>query len=267
MPKTKIEIIYSDDNIIVINKPTGTSVTADRSGRAQLSDLLARQLGSETADKLRLVHRLDKHTSGVMLLALNIEAQSKFSSYFAKRLVKKTYLAIVTGHAGRPQGSIKTGITPDGKKLGKMRVGGRKGKEAITNWRLLADFGTVALLAVQPVTGRTHQIRVHLPHAGMPLVIDPLYGSDRPLCLSDFKADFRLGKKRTENPLIERLTLHAYQIEFQRAQPGLPDYFIAGLDKKFKAAVKMLAKHNPNRFDAFTNREDYDKIINAQRIG
>ena len=266
MPKTKIEIIYADNNIIVVNKPTGISVTADRSGSAQLSDILAEQLGSETAGKLRLVYRLDKHTSGVLLLALNVETQSKYASYFAKQLIKKTYLAIVTGYIGVGRGKIRTAITAEGKTLGKMRVGGRKGKDAITEWQMLADFGLAGLLAVQPITDRTHQIRVHLPHAGMPLAIDPVYGSGKGLYLSNFKGNFRLGKSQKERPLIERLTLHAYQIEFQERQPDIPDYFVAGLDKKFKATIKMLTKHNPEGREAFGDDEDFNRIINAQRI-
>ena len=280
MPKTKIEIIYQDGDILVINKPSGISVTADRSGQAQLVDILAEQLGPQKAGELRLVHRLDKHTSGVMILANTPEAQSKFSAYFAKKQVKKTYLALVTGILRGAEGTIDAPLAHARKKPGLMCIVRKRGKEAITKWKLLADFGVTALLAVYPLTGRTHQIRVHLPNIGLPLTIDPLYGNPKPLFLSDFKTHYRLGKGQTEKPLIERLTLHAYQIEFPKPSSVIPaeagihlntepsrlDCFIARLDKKFAATIKMLTKHNPKGLDAFLNPDDFSKLINAQRL-
>ena len=95
MLRTRIEIIYQDDDALVINKPPGVSVTYDRSGAANLIDILARQLGAQVSSKLRLVHRLDKDTSGVMILARNAEAQSLFSGYFAKKQVKKQTFFVV----------------------------------------------------------------------------------------------------------------------------------------------------------------------------
>jgi len=148
-----------------------------------------------------------------------------------------------------------------------MRIERQKGKEAVTEWRLLADFGLVSLLAVMPLTGRTHQIRVHLASSGMPLAIDPLYGGSRPLLLSDFKSDYRLGKWQEEKSLIERLTLHSYQIELLEPQAGGPDYFVARLDKKFAATLKMLTKHNPKGLTAFVNPGNFHNIINAEKLG
>ena len=272
MPKAKIEIIHQDDDIIVINKPTGVSVTKDRSGAAQLTDILAEQLGPQVCSELRLVHRLDKGTSGVMILAKSDEAQSEFCGYFERKLVKKTYLALVTGIVPGRQGTINASLARNRKDPALMCVSRQKGKEAITDWKLLADFGTISLLAVTPLTGRIHQIRVHLPHIGLPLAIDPLYGVSQPLFLSDFKLDYRLGKGQTEKPLIERLTLHAYQIEttaWGTAPPyesNRPDCFVAGLDKKFAATLKMLTKHNPNGLAAFLDPDDFARIINAQRL-
>ena len=284
MSKPKIEIIYQDNDIIVINKPSGVSVTKDRSGMPELLDFLAGQLEPQICRQLRLVHRLDKDTSGVMILAKTAEAQSQFSSWFEKRLVKKTYLALVTGIISGYQGTIKTSIVRSRKNPALMCTTGKKGKEAVTEWKLLADFGTIALLAVKPITGRTHQIRLHLTSIGLPLAIDPLYGSPRALFLSDFKADYRLARRQTEKPLIERLTLHAYQLSFQ-AQPqdeprnlidnsfNRPAIFIAALDKKFAATIKMLTKHNPKGQKAFSPKDSlqrdpdaFSKIINAKPL-
>jgi len=266
MPKPKIEIIYADSDVLVVNKPSGVSVTRDRTGAVELTDLLANQLGPETAGNLRLVHRLDKLTSGVMLLALNKDTQSQFTSFFENKLVRKTYLAIVTGAAIEGEGIIDAPLARNRKNTNLMMIAKKKGKQALTKWRLLADFGLAALLAVQPVTGRTHQIRLHLPSAGLALAIDPVYGSSRPLYLSDFKADYRLGKLKEEKPLIERLTLHAYQLQLLEPPAGKPDCFVAALDKKFKAAIKMLTKHNLEGPAAFKNPDDYTKIINDEKL-
>ncbi len=266
MLKPKIEIVYADSDLLVVNKPSGVSVTKDRTGALELADILADQLGPATAGNLRLIHRLDKLTSGVMLLALNKETQSQFTEYFENRLVRKTYLAIVTGAAIAAEGIIDAPLARNRKDTNLMQISHKKGKQALTKWRLLADFSLTALLAVHPVTGRTHQIRVHLPSAGLPLAIDPAYGSSRPLYLSDFKTDYRLGKLKEERPLIERLTLHAYQLELSQPPAGKPYRFVAGLDNKFKAAIKMLTKHNPEGLAAFKNPDDYTKILSGEKL-
>ena len=266
MIKPKIELIYSDDKIIVINKPAGVSVTKDRTGAAQLTDMLSGRLQPEELSSLRLVHRLDKDTSGVMILARNKPTQSEFSGYFEKQLVRKTYLAIVAGAPLAHEGTINTPLKRHPKKPALMCATSRKGKNAITKWKLLAGFGSVALLAVSPLTGRTHQIRVHLASIKLPVAIDPLYGSRAPLLLSDFKQDYRLTKDRNEKPLIERLTLHAYQIQLPSPQPNRPCSFIAALDKKFAATIKMLTKHNPNGLNAFLDPTDFDKILKSRSL-
>jgi RluA family pseudouridine synthase len=266
MHKKDIEIIYQDANIIVINKPAGISVTKDRSGKPQLTDILVKQLGKEMTAKLRLVHRLDKDTSGVMILALNRAAQRQFADYFFNRTVKKTYLAIVKGAALEPDGIVDAPIAPCKKKPELMIIDRRGGKESVTNWRLLANFGLVSLIAATPLTGRTHQIRVHLASIGLPLAIDPLYAGREPIMLSEFKRDYRLGRFQEEKPLIERLTLHAYQIVLPPESGIQNNCFIAKLDKKFAATIKMLTKHNPQGPSAFFNPTEFDRILAGQPL-
>lgn len=261
MPKDEIEIIYEDNDIIVINKPAGMSVTKNRARQPQLVDYLSGQIGNEATSHLRLVHRLDKDTSGVMILAKNRPAQRKFADYFFDRLVKKTYLAIVKGAVISAKGVVNEPLARSKKNGELMRIVKRGGKESVTEWLLLADFGLVSLLAVNPLTGRTHQIRIHLASIGLPLAIDPLYGGKEPLMLSEFKKDYRLGKFQEEKPLIDRLTLHAYQIELTEPQGDKPNLFVARLDKKFAATVKMLTKYNPQGPAAFFDTSDFEKII------
>lgn len=266
MSKITVDPIYIDDKILVINKPAGLSITKDHTRIADLAEMLTQKLTTTEAKQLQLVHRLDKDTSGVMVLAKGKDAQAEFAAYFEEGLAKMTYLAIVSGIAAIQQGQIKSFIAQHRKNTSIMRIHPSRGKEAITDWRLLADFGTVALLAVTPQTFRTHQIRVHLPSIAMPLTIDPAYGSRKPIFLSDFKHGYKLSKGQTEKPLMDRLTLHAYQIEFPELKNNAPSCFIAPLDKKFKAAIKMLTKHNPKAEDAFINTNNFSKIINAQKL-
>jgi 23S rRNA pseudouridine1911/1915/1917 synthase len=258
----KIDIIYQDEQILVINKPSGLSATKERTGSASLIVLLQKQF----TEQLRLVHRLDKETSGVLVLAKSKQAQTLLSQLFEKRAVKKTYLVLATGTPASAGGTIVASLSPKSKNQNIFRIDNKKGKSAITDWRILANFGSVLLLAVNPLTGRTHQIRVHLPHIGLNLAVDPLYGSFRGLFLSDFKSAYRLGKNKTEKPLIARLTLHAYQLEFPHPISNFPRLFIAPLDKNFKAALKMLTKYNPKGLAAFAQPETYHKILAASKI-
>ncbi len=259
----KIEILHQDENIIVLNKPSGVCVTKDRTGSPQLLDLLNRQMDADSVNQLRLVHRLDKETSGLLLLARNKQAQTTYCQMFEDRQIQKTYLAMVRGPVTQPAGIIDLPLIPDPKQPNRMRIAKKKGKVAVTEWKLLADFGTVKLLAAYPHTGRTHQIRVHLSAVGLPLAIDPLYSTSRPLYLSEFKPDYRLGKGKEEKPLIERLTLHAYQLVIP-AQPART--FVAPLDKKFAATVKMLTRHNPNGNNAWPNIDYLNTILSARQL-
>ena len=265
MQKNKIEIVHEDDDLIVINKPAGISVTADRSGKEDILTVLARQVAAGT--DLRLIHRLDKFTSGVMLVAKNLPTQSKYSSMLEKRLIKKTYLALASGAIFEDGGTIDVGLARNRKNDRVMRIDRKRGKPAITHWKQLADFGVCSLLAVSPVTGRTHQIRVHLASEDMPLVIDPLYSATRPIMLSDVKTRYRQKKGQPEKPLMDRLTLHAYQIEIPADESSNPPaVYTAKLDKKFTACVKMLTKHNLNGPEAFRDPDTLQKILAGEAL-
>ena len=262
MPKNAIEIIYQDSNLLIINKPAGISVTSDRSGAKDILAALSKTLPEE--NDLRIVHRLDKFTSGIMLIAKNRQTQSTLTSQFEKQLIKKTYLALVSGFLPSPTGTIDDPISRNRKDQSVMRIDPR-GKPAITNYKLIADFDLISLLAVEPVTERTHQIRLHLARNGFALAIDPIYGSSRPIMLSDFKSGYAVKKGRKEKPLIHRLTLHAWQIEIP-ALGSAPTKFIAPIDRKFAATIKMLTKYNPKGPDAFIVPENFSAILKARPL-
>jgi len=263
MKKDIIDIIYQDNDIIVINKPVGVSVTKDRTGSPNILELLEKQLGVN--EPLRLVHRLDKQTSGVMMVTRNIDCQRNISELFAKHLVSKVYLALIDGYVPDVTGRVKMPIGSS-KEQGKMRIDPRHGKPAETYWQLLGDFGNLSLLAVRPITGRTHQIRVHLTSRGMPLAIDPLYASTKPIMLSDHKRGYRPVSGDEERPLIDRMTLHAYQLDLPPEAGLKACHFAAALDKKFLAVIKMLAKHCPKRARSFLNPEHLEMLINNKPL-
>lgn len=263
MAKSKIEIIHEDSEIIVVNKPAGISVTSDRSGAEDLLPMLIKQMRTDL--ELRPIHRLNKYASGAMIIAKTPQAQSQYASWFEKCVIKKKFLALVTGYVAKKTRTITTSIAHSRKDPRIMVLDRKRGKPCITHYKLLADFGLVALLAVEAETTRTHQIRIHLASVNLPLTIDPLYGGTRPILLSDIKPGYTHKKTAKESPLIERLTLHAYQLEVP-TDNGLPAIYIAKMEKKFAATVKMLTKHNPKGIVAFDDPADLDKILNAQTI-
>ncbi|MHC4951807.1 MAG: RluA family pseudouridine synthase, partial [Planctomycetota bacterium] len=225
-------MLFENDQILLINKPSGISVTADRSGKPDILQLLKKQLGPP--EPLRLVHRLDKETSGILLIAKNKNAQSRYSRLFEKRQIRKLYLAIVKGPLPYKNGSIKDPIARSQRNPQAMHIHPRLGKPAHTVWKQLADFGVLSLVSAQIITGRTHQIRIHFSHRGMPLAIDSVYGSTAPLMLSSFKYGYRPKPGRDEPAMIDRLTLHAYQLSIPVGpeESGSMETFVAPLDIK-----------------------------------
>jgi RluA family pseudouridine synthase len=258
MAKNNIEIIYEDQQIIAVNKPAGISVTSDGTKKINLIDLL--QVQRKEEQKLKIIYQLDKDTSGLMLLAKSTDAQRKFSEYFEKGQVRKIYLALITGSPSEQTGRIDAPLAQSKKNPEKIQVDYKNGKDAQTLWELLADFGSISLIAVRPITGRTHQIRVHFQYAGMPLAIDPLYDQNQAIMLSSFKADYRLGKYEEEKPLIDRLTLCAYELEIENL------HLVSPLEKKFKAAIKMLTKYNARRLDAFDIKDNFTHLLDSQPL-
>ncbi|MHB0947260.1 MAG: RluA family pseudouridine synthase [Sedimentisphaerales bacterium] len=265
MAKNIIETIYEDEVLLAVNKTAAISVGVDRFGKETLPDMLQNQRKNDT--KLYIVHPLDREASGIIILAKNADAQKKMSLLFDTGGVKMTYLALVNSAGDEKSGIIDEPLAEDPRHQQKMRIDPKIGRAAKTKWEKLANFGVISLLAVEPITHIPHQIRVHLQHCGMGLVIDPRYGQDEPIMLSSFKHGYRLAKYAEEKPLIERLTLCAYQLEIENYKDGEKLILVAPLEKKFKATIKMLAKYNRNGEKAFENQEIFGKLLNGEKLG
>ena len=180
--KIDLDIIYEDENIAVINKPQGMVVhPAAGNPSGTLANAFLYYFGDTDFEKddddarPGIVHRLDKDTSGVIITAKNSAAHEFLSQQFRKKGVKKKYLAIVKGKMRSREGVIKTNLARDRSNRKKFSVVTGKGKDALTCFRVLKEFEDSSLVSLEPETGRTHQLRVHMLHCGCPIIGDPLY--------------------------------------------------------------------------------------------
>lgn len=232
-------VIYSDDDIVVLNKRSGILIAADRyDPDAPRLDLLAQK----EFGKLYAVHRIDKDTSGLILYARNPEAQRNLSMQFEGREVHKTYHALVYGHPLWKNLHVSLALKPDGDARHRTVAVKRGGKPSVTDFRLIGNCGQFSWIEAKPLTGRTHQIRVHLAENGFCIVCDPLYsGNQKPLRLSEIKKNWR-GDEEEERPLLKRLALHAYKIEFTHPASGEKVSFTAPYPRDMEAVRKQLAK-------------------------
>ncbi len=236
-----ITILHQDEDVLVVNKPAGVLVIPDRAGRGGILRLLRQKLGLSAEQDLRLVHRIDRDTSGVLLIARHIDAQRAVVEQFQKRKVIKKYLALVTGQPAGDAGTIDQRIAESGQ-AGRYRVD-PAGKRAITKWWVLQRFAGYCLLECRPVTGRTHQIRVHLQHISLPLAVDPVYGGGESLLLSQFKPGYKRSTRKPESPLLRRLSLHAQSLRFAHPRTGEVVKVEAPLPGDLARALRQLQKY------------------------
>jgi 23S rRNA pseudouridine1911/1915/1917 synthase len=250
-----LDILHEDDDIIAVNKPAGMTVHAGAGNpRGTLVNaLLGRgQSLSRSADLLRpgIVHRLDKETSGVILVAKNDAAHAKLGEAFRRRIVKKTYIALVQGLLPNASGRIELAIGRDPKRRTRMATLRKtwhgaalnNAREARTDWRALARIDSSTLVEVQLHTGRTHQIRVHFSALKHPIVGDTLYGA---------ASQLRIGKITL--PSLGRNFLHAAKLGFAHPRTGEWLELRAPLPSELRAFLQQLATaaaEDPRRIDA-----------------
>jgi 23S rRNA pseudouridine1911/1915/1917 synthase len=176
-----LEILHEDGDIVVVNKPAGLVVHpgAGNAGGTLVNALIGhcRDL-SGIGGELRpgIVHRIDKDTSGVLVVAKNDQAHNALSRQFKEHTIKRVYLALVFGSPRADKGKIETAIGRHPVDRKRMSGTARRGKQAVTHWRAISRYPGITLMRLRLETGRTHQIRVHLSEAGHPLVGDPIYG-------------------------------------------------------------------------------------------
>ncbi|MGB8518398.1 MAG: RluA family pseudouridine synthase [Gallionella sp.] len=172
----KLQIIYQDASLLILDKPAGLLAVPGRG--ADKLDSLATRVQVEFPDAL-VVHRLDMATSGLMLFARGAEMQSRLSAMFREREIAKRYVAIVAGKLTNESGEIDLPLSPDWPNRPKQQVNLAAGKPSLTRYRLLAydEKSYTSRVALEPITGRTHQLRVHLAAIRHPILGDALYGN------------------------------------------------------------------------------------------
>jgi 23S rRNA pseudouridine1911/1915/1917 synthase len=237
-----LDVLYEDEDVIAINKPAGMNVHAGAGSwhGTLVNALLGRgQALSQGSDPLRpgIVHRLDKETSGIVLVAKNDFAHAKLSEGFRQRTIRKIYLALVQGRMEGDRGRIEFAIARDPNRRTRMTAirrpsaGAANARAARTDWRVLARIDSTSLLEVRLHTGRTHQIRVHLSALRHPVVGDTLYG-----------AATHLQVGRVTLPSLGRNFLHAAKIGFAQPRTGEDIELVAPLAPELRRYLGELAK-------------------------
>lgn len=236
MPRLRFKdlILYQDDDYIAINKPAFVATLEDRNDPHNILSL-AREYVAEA----QVCHRLDKETSGVLIIAKHPEAYRALSMQFEKRKVSKQYHALCDGIHDFKELPIDLPIYVTGK--GTVKIDHRQGKDAYSVARTLVAYQQHSLVLCQPRTGRMHQVRIHLSSMGAPITGDEVYGG-KPLYLSAVKRHYNLKQWEEELPLIKRIALHAHSLEF-KGMDGKPIRVEAPYPKDFAVAVKQLQKY------------------------
>lgn len=241
-------MLWEDSRLLALDKPAGLLTSPDRYDplRPNLMKLLHRGIesGSKWAVERGLsylsnAHRLDFETSGILLLAKDKPALVALADQFGSDKPVKLYTALAHGSPESNRFEMTARLGPHPVRTGLMRVDPKNGKRASTVFEVRERYAGWALLDCRPKTGRTHQIRVHLQHAGFPIVGDTLYGG-QPLLLSSLKASYRLKRNRTERPLIARVALHATQLIVRHPGTGDPVTVDCPWPRDLTVSVKYL---------------------------
>ena len=233
LPRIKFDeiILFEDADFIVVNKPPFLSTLEDRADKVNLLGL-----AREHVPDAQVCHRLDKETSGALAIAKNPEAYRHLSIQFEKREVTKLYHAVVDGIHNFDHQLIDAPILKQDD--GMVKISKREGKPAQTYFTSLASYRLHTLVECSPVTGRMHQIRIHLTLLEAPICGDDLYGG-KPFYLSQVKRGFNLKKDTEEEPFMKRMALHAFSLGFMDLK-GNPLKIDAPYQKDMQALIRQL---------------------------
>lgn len=233
-------ILYEDEWLIAFDKPANMLVAPDRwdKTRENLMALVHAQLSPQYFN----AHRLDRETSGVLLCAKDKQTLGRLFRMFREGQVIKEYVALVRGRPPDSRGQFTWRLAPDPRRPGLMRVSAT-GKSAVTRYEVLELFPRYAYVRLRPLTGRTHQLRVHLARAGCPAVCDSFYGDGAPLLLSELKRGYKFKKGEEERPLINRLGLHAIRLSLAHPTTGQRLVIESPLPHDFELSLKYLRKY------------------------
>jgi 23S rRNA pseudouridine1911/1915/1917 synthase len=237
-----LDIVFEDEYLIIINKPAGMMVHSNNYTEAgTLVNALLYRLGSlpDTGDPERpgIVHRLDKNTSGIIIVAKTLDCYLRLVNMFKNRQMEKEYRALVLGAVKNEEGQIDAEIARAGE-LSKMCTVKFGGKPSLTTYRKLKQYSGFTLLSVFPKTGRTHQIRVHLKSIGHPVVCDEVYSGD----LQKFCIMQKVSEKAIKVSLLERHALHAFKIRFMHPMTNQTMEYSAPLASDMQAVLDALDK-------------------------
>lgn len=238
-----LDIVYEDDSLVVVNKPAGMvthPAIGNRSGT--LANALMfhfEKLSTESGGhRPGIVHRLDKHTSGLLVVAKDDTTHQALQNAIKTRDLKRTYIGLVCGHMKEETGKINEPIGRHKHKRTLMAIDGDNARDAITHYKLLLRFRSYDLLEVSLETGRTHQIRVHLTHLAHPVFGDPDYGGREKFVHSMFGPERPLAKRLLA--ILDRQALHAARLEFAHPHTGEPLKFEADLPKDYAKVIDTL---------------------------
>jgi 23S rRNA pseudouridine955/2504/2580 synthase len=230
----KDQIVFESTNYLAINKPPGVSSLHERIGLANSVIEQAKKYD----EQLQLCHRLDKETSGVLLLSKHAKAYSHAAQAFEKRMVKKTYHAISQGIHKFKNFTVNLPLVTT--RSGRSALNKQRGKPSQTTFDTLDNFTHFTLISCSPVSGRQHQIRIHLASQNAPIAADEIYGGELPF-LSKFKKKFNLKKGSEEQPMINRFALHAYSLNLSDIDGSTLD-IKADYPKDFRVFLSQLQK-------------------------
>jgi 23S rRNA pseudouridine1911/1915/1917 synthase len=241
-----LDIFFEDEHLLVVNKPAGMMVhPASGIYSGTLVNALlhhTRELSAEGGDlRAGIVHRLDKDTTGLLMVAKTDQAHRRLAEQLAERTVRREYRAIVWGQFPADDGRIDSPIGRSRGDRKKMAVRLVEGRKAVTHYHIEEEFGVCSFLALKLETGRTHQIRVHLAHLGHPVLGDPKYGGRRKK-LSGLSSPAReVGQELLK--VMDRQALHAKLLGFTHPMTGTFMQFESDLPEDMETALKTLRKH------------------------